>query len=193
MAADLRRGEACGLRWADVDLNRGIIVVRQQLVQVDGLAQHCATCGSEHRGVVFGSPKTSSGDARRIDLPEHVVGVLLAQQVAQELERAAWGTAYVDHDLVFAREDGSPLAPDQVTKVLGELVRAAGLRPIRVHDLRHGQASLLLAAGVPIAVVSKMLGHSSIAITAHTYSHLLEGDGTPGRRGGGRFGPTEAT
>jgi hypothetical protein len=84
-----------------------------------------------------------------------------------------WGEAYVDHDLVFAREDGNPLAPEQVTKTFGRLVAAAGVRRIRVHDLRHGRASLLLAAGVDIAIVSKMLGHSSIAITADTYSHLL--------------------
>ncbi len=82
-----------------------------------------------------------------------------------------------DHDLVFAREDGNPLAPELVTKTFGELVKSADIRPIRVHDLRHCRASLLLAAGVDLAVVSKMLGHSSITITADTYAHLLEGVG----------------
>ncbi len=173
----LRRGEACGLRWEDVDLPRGLLVVRQQLVQVDGQGRRCPSCGAEHRGIVFGAPKTASGDARRVDLGERGVGVLLAQQLAQDAERAAWGKAYSDHGLVFAREDGNPLAPEQVTKVFGDLVRAAGLRPIRLHDLRHGRASLLLAAGVPLAVVSKVLGHSSITITSDTYSHLLEGVG----------------
>ncbi len=103
--------------------------------------------------------------------------MLLAQRLAQDGERAAWGDAYRDHDLVFAREDGNPLAPEQVTKTFGDLVREAGLRRIRVHDLRHGRASLLLAAGVDLAIVSKMLGHSSITITADTYAHLLEGVG----------------
>lgn len=175
--AGLRRGEACGLRWSDIDLSRGVLVVRQQLVQVDGQGQACALCGETHRGIVFGAPKTSSGDARRVDLGEQGIGVLLAHRLSQDAERATWGTAYVDHDLVFAREDGNPLAPDQVTKRFGELVDDAGLRRIRVHDLRHGRASLLLAAGVDIAVVSKLLGHSSIAITADTYSHLLENVG----------------
>ncbi len=175
--AGLRRGEGCGLRWDDVDVARGILVVRQQVVQVDGQGRPCPVCGREHRGIVIGAPKTSSGDARRVDLGEQGIGVLLAQRFAQDEERAAWGQAYVDHGLVFAREDGNPLAPEQVTKTFGELVRAAGLRRVRLHDLRHGRASLLLAAGVDLAVVSKMLGHSSITITADTYAHLLEGVG----------------
>ncbi len=175
--AGLRRGEACGLRWSDVDLMRGLLVVRQQVVQVDGQTYACGTCGGTHRGIVFGAPKTSSGDARRIDLGERGVGVLLAQRLSQDEERAAWSEAYADHDLVFAREDGNPLAPELVTKTFGKLVKSAGIRPIRVHDLRHGRASLLLAAGVDLAVVSKMLGHSSITITADTYAHLLEGVG----------------
>lgn len=62
-------------------------------------------------------------------------------------------------------------------KPFGDLVRTASVRPVRLHDLRHGRASLLLAAGVDLAVVSKMLGHSSITITADTYAHLLDGVG----------------
>ena len=87
------------------------------------------------------------------------------------------GQQRADHGLVFAHEDGGPLRPESVTKRFGQLVREAGLRPVRLHDLRHGAASLMLAAGVPLAVVSKRLGHSSIGITSDTYSHLLEGVG----------------
>jgi integrase len=173
--AGLRRGEACGLRRSDVDIARGYLVVRQQLVQVDGRSAACPTCGGGHKGIVFGMPKTSSGDARRIRLGERGVGALLAQRLSQDVDRAEWGRAYSDHDLVFARPDGNPLAPDQVSKSFVELATAAGLRRVRLHDLRHGSASLMIAAGVDIAVVSKMLGHSSISITADTYSHLLEG------------------
>ena len=95
----------------------------------------------------------------------------------REERRAEWGPAYVDHWLVFARENGEPIHPETVTKRFGKLAAAAGLRPVRLHDLRHGQASLMLAAGVPLAVVSKRLGHSSVSITSDTYSHLLEGVG----------------
>jgi hypothetical protein len=79
--------------------------------------------------------------------------------------------------LVFAREDGQPVPPALVTKRFTQLVKDAGLRPVRLHDLRHGRASLLLAADVPLAVVSKLLGHSSLTLTADTYSHLLGGVG----------------
>ncbi len=160
----LRRGEACGLRWADVDLEQGVLHVRKQFVQV----------GHE---VVEGRPKTRSGEDRRVDLGERAVGVLLAHRLGQDAERATWGDAYDDRGLAFAREDGSPLHPEQVTKTFKRLARQAGVRPVRLHDLRHGQASLMLAAGVDMAVVSKRLGHSSITLTSDTYSHLLEGVG----------------
>jgi len=176
----LRRGEACGLRWDDVDLAAGVLVVRQQLVQVDipeARRQRCAWCDRVHKGHVFGKPKTASGEDRVVELDGGTVGVLLAHRLAQDAERAAWGAAYVDHGLVFAREDGNPLPLDTVTKRFRELCTAAGVRPVRLHDLRHGSASLMLAAGVDLALVSKRLGHSSIAITADTYSHLLGGVG----------------
>lgn len=175
-ATGLRRGEALGLRWCDVDLERGILVVRQQAIQFPK-PPACETCGQVHAGVRFGRPKTRSGEDRVVDLDQRTTGALLEHRLRQDTGRATWGPAYVDHDLVFAREDGSPTPPDQMSKRFRELVAEAGLRPIRLHDLRHGQASLMLAAGVPIAVVSKRLGHSSIALTSDTYSHLLEGVG----------------
>jgi integrase len=179
-ATGLRRGEACGLRWSDVDLERGVLVVRQQLVQVsvpDERAPKCPSCGEVHKGHAFGLPKTSSGEARAVELDGGTVGVLLAHRLTQDPERQEWGIDYVDHGLVFAREDGNPLPLDHVTKRFRELCEAAGLRPIRLHDLRHGAASLMLAAGVDLALVSKRLGHSSVSITSDIYSHLLEGVG----------------
>jgi integrase len=126
-------------------------LVRQQVVVI----------GHELR---FGPPKTASGDARVVDLDDGTVGALLGHRLAQDSERAAWGPAYADHGLVFAREDGTPLHPQTVTKRFLRLVDEAGLRRVRLHDLRHGQASLMLAAGVPLAVVSKRLGHSSVPL-----------------------------
>jgi integrase len=160
----LRRGEALGLRWSDLDLEHGVLIVRQQLVQLG------------HQ-IMFGPPKTASGEHRKVELDSGTVGVLLGHQLRQQMERADWGDAYEDHDLVFPRENGAPLHPEYVTRHFQLLTRKAGLRQIRLHDLRHGSASLQLAAGVPMAVVSKRLGHSSIAITSDTYSHLLEGVG----------------
>lgn len=172
----LRRGEGAGLRWDDVDLSKGTITVRQQIVDgVKGVV--CHYCSQIHGRTAFGAPKTASGENRVVDLDQATAGVLLAQQLAQGIEREQWGEAYQDHGLVFAREDGTPLSPQHISDTFKRLVAESGLRPIRLHDLRHGQASLMLAAGVPLAVVSKRLGHSTIGITADTYSHMLEGVG----------------
>ncbi len=176
-ATGLRRGEACGLRWDDIDLDRGRLVVRQQLVSLTGTEASCPYCAGHHRGAVFGLPKTASGEERMVDLDGGVIGVLMAHKLHQDAERARWGAAFVEHGLVFAREDGTPIPPERVTRRFIRLVATSGLRPIRLHDLRHGQASLMLAAGVPMAVVSKRLGHSTITLTSDTYSHLLEGVG----------------
>jgi integrase len=178
-ATGLRRGEALGLRWGDVDLDKGILVVRQQLLQVTDQSAHgpCPSCGERHRQAAFGPPKTASGEARSVDLDMGTVAVLTAHRKAQARERRKWAGGYVDHGLVFARPDGNPIPPEAVTKAFVQLSEAVGLRKIRLHDLRHGAASLRLAAGVDIAIVSKQLGHSTIGLTADTYSHLLEGVG----------------
>ena len=160
----LRRGEACGLRWQDVDLQGYRLHVRQQLIQLG-------------HAVVAGPIKTASGQDRVVDIDEHTVGAPLAVRLRQDTEHDAFGDGWTDTGLVFTREDGTSLHPEIVTKRFHRLAVEAGLRPVRLHDLRHGQASLMLAAGVPIAVVSKRLGHSSIAITSDTYSHMLEGVG----------------
>jgi integrase len=120
---------------------------------------------------------TSSGQDRVVDLDQATVAALLTHRLEQDHQRALWAEAWTDSGHVFTKADGSTLHPETVTKRFRELSDAAGLRPVRLHDLRHGQASLMLAAGVPMAVVSKRLGHSSIAITSDTYSHLLEGVG----------------
>lgn len=117
------------------------------------------------------------GEDRVVDLDSRTVGALLAHQSRQDADGDAAASAWRHTGLVFTRSDGSPWHPEIVTKRFRELAAAAGLGGVRLHDLRHGQASLMLAAGVPMATVSKRLGHSSIAITADTYSHLLEGVG----------------
>jgi hypothetical protein len=111
-----------------------------------------------------------------VELDHVTTAILLAHRVALYATRERWGAAYADHGLVFAREGGNPLDPGAVTKRIAELC-AAGVRRVRLHDLRHGAASLRLKAGADISVVSKVLGHSSVAITSDTYAHLLEGVG----------------
>jgi integrase len=180
-ATGLRRGEALGVRWSDIDLEAGVLTVRQQITQVHkkraGQQPVCPVCGERHAGVGYGKPKTRSGEDRIVELDSGVLGVLLAHRLTQDAERAEWGDAYRDHDLVFSRPGGDPLQPKDITDLFGELVDAAGLRRIRLHDLRHGHASLMLASGTDMSVVSKRIGHSTITLTVDTYSHLLEGVG----------------
>jgi len=173
----LRRGESAGLRWSDVNLEDGILVIRQQIVQLAGAVSACQLCGGEHRGILFGPPKTASGEARRVDLSGQATGALLMHKLAQDAAREKLGSAYRDHDLVFAQPSGDPINPERLTKRFGELLAEAGLRRVRLHDLRHGRASLLLASGSDLTVVSKTMGHSSYSFTADTYAHLLAGAG----------------
>lgn len=148
----MRRGEALGLRWRDLDLERRRLAVVQSLVQIPG-------------GVTISPPKTARS-RRVIALDTETVGVLRRYRNHRASE--ADGDA-----LVFARADGSPLFPHGVSKLFTSAARAAGLPVIRLHDLRHTHASLALAAGVHPKVVSERLGHSTIAITLDTYSHAI--------------------
>ena len=154
----LRRGEAVGLRMVDLDLNRRWIRVTQQVVE-SGADIH------------IGPPKTKSG-ARTVPLDATSLEVVRAHLAQRDAERLAWGEAWTDTGLIFGREDGTMLAPEQVTRRFVLLVRRAGLPMIKFHGLRHTSASLALAAGVPMKVVSERLGHSTTGITADLYAHV---------------------
>ncbi len=154
----LRRGEAVGLRWEDLDLTAGSLQVSQQVVQLGWATE-------------IGPPKTESG-ARTVSLDRTTCQVLGRWRDLQWRESEPLGTA-ARNGLVFTREDGSPLHPDLATDRFAQLARRAGLPPIRLHDLRHTAASLALQAGIPMKVVSEQLGHSSLAITADTYTSVL--------------------
>jgi integrase len=162
----LRRGEALGLRWSDVDLMQGNLTVRQQLLS-----------RWDENGPAFGPPKTKAGEHRVIEVDSQTLGGLIGHRLTQDVEREQWGTGYEDWDLLFCQENGRHYDASKITKNFTVLSREAGLRHVRLHDLRHGSASLMLAAGIPVEVVSKRMGHSRFAITHSTYSHLLEGVG----------------
>jgi integrase len=154
----LRRGEACGLGWADVDLDRGQVAIRTQLVQ-HGWAVH------------EDAPKSEAGE-RTIALDTGTVAALKAHRQRQAEERLRWGSAWVDSGKVFTREDGSPLHPATATARFHKIRAGAELPPIRLHDLRHSAASLMLAAGVPAKVVQETLGHSTVGLTLDTYTSV---------------------
>jgi len=157
----LRRGELLGLRWRDVDMEAGSLAVVQTLLQVNNKLD-------------FGTPKTEKG-SRNVWLDTHTVAALRSHRRTQVAERLAWGPEYQDNDLVFAREDGTPIHPDGFGRTFARHAKAAALPTIRLHDLRHTHATLALQAGIPAKVVSERLGHASISITLDIYSHVLPG------------------
>jgi integrase len=155
----LRRGEAVGLRWANVDLGGKRIRIAETVLQLGGK-------------VTPGLPKTDAGE-RWVSLDAATVEALRMHRKRQAQERLAAGEAYQDSGLVFAREDGTPLRPNQVTKRFQALAKDAGLPVIRLHDGRHSAATLGLSAGIDIKIVSDLLGHSTSAITRDLYTHVL--------------------
>ncbi len=158
LATGLRRSEAAGLRWEDVDLDVGRLSVRRGRVSVGYVVEE-------------GTPKANR--ARTIGLGPETVAVLRAHRRRQLEERMAWGEAWVDSGLVFTREDGSALHPQTLRWHLRRLAKEAGVPVIRFHDLRHCAATHALSGGVPVKVVSEMLGHASTGITEDVYAHVL--------------------
>lgn len=155
----LRRGEACGQRWIDTHLDAGAMDVFNQLVQYGW------ETGQD-------TPKTDDS-AAAVALDADTVLILRAHRKRQDDEREAAGIKWVETGLVFTEEDGTALHPADVTDHFKFLARQAGLPPIRLHDLRHGAATIALAAGVEMKVVQHMLRHASITTTSDLYTNVL--------------------
>lgn len=159
VAIGLRRGEALGLHWSDIDLDAGTLRVRTALQRINGELR-------------FVEPKTNRS-ARTIPLPRSSMEALRQHRHAQLGERLAAGERWHDQDLVFPSSVGTPMEPRNLTRHFHRLCERAGIGRRRFHDLRHTCASLLLAQNVHPRVVMETLGHSGIQITMDTYSHVL--------------------
>ncbi|HEY5013313.1 MAG TPA: site-specific integrase [Acidimicrobiia bacterium] len=156
----MRRGEALGLGWRDIDFAGGNVAARRQLVEVN----------YELR---YSEPKTARG-RRSVALDGYAVVALREHRDRQRKERSDLG-ALDPAELVFTKLDGTPLQPQNVSQAFGNIIRRDGLPTIRLHDLRHTAASLMLAAGVHPKIVSERLGHAGIQITLDRYSHVTAG------------------
>ena len=153
----MRRGEALGLKWADVDFaGARVSIQRSRVIAGAQVLEH--------------PPKTRTG-RRAVPLDAVTLATLRTWKARQAAERLAWGPAWVNSDYVFTREDGEPLHPGFVTKRFREAMATTTLPHIRLHDLRHTCATLLLAAGVHAKVVQERLGHATISQTLDIYSH----------------------
>ncbi len=152
----MRRGEMLGLCWAAVDLGQGRLAVRNAIVNV----------------AYEDLNSTPKNQARVIDLDPLTVTMLREHRRRQDAERDGYES---DEGLVFCREDGSPIHPQSFSQVFTRAVEKAGLRVIRLHDLRHTHATIAVKAGVPVKGTSERLGHESPAFTLKRYAHVMPG------------------
>jgi integrase len=157
----LRRGELCGLKWSAIDLDAGTLRVVSTLITVEGRP-------------VASRPKTSAG-LRSIPLEAQLVALLRAHRRRQRTEQVAAGPAYERGGYLLADELGRPYHPDTISGWFESRVAETGLPRIRLHDCRHTAASLMLASGVPVKVVSEILSHASPTITLSVYAHVMPG------------------
>lgn len=165
ISTGLRRGEALALTWSDVDLAAGQLRVRRNLQRI-------------RRELIFGTPKTKRS-LRTVSLPKRCVQALEAHQAMQEREQQTAGEKWapLHHQpsgLIFTTPTGRPTDPRSLNRMLTLLCAKAKVRRVRVHDLRHTCASLLLAQGVDARTIMETLGHSTITMTLDTYAHVMQ-------------------
>ncbi|MET7853170.1 site-specific integrase [Streptomyces avermitilis] len=159
IAMGLRRGELVGLRWTDVDLDKRVLYVRQQT--------------QRRRGVLY-DDDTKNRRNRALPLPAMCIAPLRWHRMRQVAVRQRAGESWDDGGHVFATRNGRPVEPRNMYRSFTRVAESAGLRVIRLHDARHGCATLLTAAGVAPRVVMEILGHSQISITMDVYTHVVQ-------------------
>lgn len=162
LATGLRRGEALGLRWEDLDTKRGVLRVQRQLQR-------------EREGLIVREPKTTRS-RRVVNLPAPLLDLLERHRESQAVSAEAVGLGWQDSGFIFTNSIGGPLDPRNLLRDFKKVCREAGLGDWHLHELRHSAASLMLAQGVKLQVVSEVLGHSSIRMTADVYGHILDPD-----------------
>jgi integrase len=148
----LRRDEAIGLSWAEVDTDEEVAWVRE---------------------TGHGEGTKSDASMRAVPLAPPVLDALRAWRKQQAADRLAWGRDWTDNGLVFTRQDGSAVPGQWVSTRFEALAYRAALPPVRFHDLRHGAASLAKAAGLDSKYISALLGHARSSFTDDTYVHLF--------------------
>ncbi len=147
LATGLRRGEPLGLKWTDIDLEKGELQVKRQVVRIEGK--------------IVEAPLKTKNAYRTLPLAEDVTAILKQQR--KKAGNSPW---------VFPSPNGGPISPDSVLRKLHGVLKRAGLPRVRFHDLRHTFAMLALQNGVDIKTVSGMLGHFSAGFTLDTYAHV---------------------
>jgi integrase len=158
----MRQGECLGLHWSEVDFDNSTITVKQSLMYINGQMS-------------LKQPKSKASN-RTFEVTPEVIELLKKHKEIQELRRLEYGNVYGDNSLVCATESGGFMNRTAVTKGLQDIIKSAGIKRIRFHDLRHTHISISLANGESIIRVSKRVGHANPAITLKRYSHTIPGD-----------------
>ena len=157
----LRRGEAMGLEWHNVNLAEGFLMVAGSLVAAD-------------KGLLLETPKTEAGK-RRVDLDAGTIAALIEHRRLQDETRDFMRESYVDRGRVFTGATGEWIHPDMLLRAVKSYGKRVGAANLTVHQLRHFHASVMLQNGTNITVVSKRLGHSTVSFTSNVYTHSLPG------------------
>jgi integrase len=162
LTTGMRQGELLGLQWKDIDWLKGtLLIVRQAFLPEGG-------------GYTFVEPKTRNG-IRMVDLSAVDIDILRLQISKVDEQRAFAGERWIENDLVFPSNVGTPQSRWGIEKEFKKCIADAGVSVIRFHDLRHTAASLMLNHGVQAFIVSRRLGHSTVQITMDLYGHILPG------------------
>ncbi|MBS4204036.1 site-specific integrase [Bacillus sp. FJAT-49754] len=163
LATGLRRRELLGLEWSNVDLEKGVITINQTI-----------TRGKSGKPIIK-KPKTKK-TIRIISLPDSIVEELGAFQLHWKKEKMKMRDQWIEekHEWLFCNEDGTHFYPTTPTTWWRRFINSSGIRFIRLHELRHTSATLLINQGVHAKIISKRLGHSGIRITMDTYGHALQ-------------------
>ena len=157
-ATGCRRGEMCALRWSDIDLDTRQVSIRRSIQQVDGTLRE---------------KDTKTRQSRRLALDEATVALLRQHRLRQREQALALGVRLADDALLFANADGRPWRPDVCTNRFGRLRAKLDLDHVRLHDLRHFVASVLIDGGIAISTMSTRLGHSQMSTTLNLYTHAI--------------------
>lgn len=154
----MRRGEILGLRWGDVDLENGLLFIRQIV--------------SSQTTKIKDRTKTEAG-TRTVSIPNFLIEVLKEQKLQIESEKLIYEEEYGDYDLVMCTPKGTPICPKNFYRTFKEVCKRLELPIIRFHDMRHSHVTLLIAKNMNPKIISERIGHSDIKVTLDTYSHIL--------------------
>jgi integrase len=174
----LRRGEIIGLNWSDIDFETNYLFVRHSARELTVRRPD----GSSQTTLVLNDPKTKHSK-RKLEMNPVLVDSLKRQLRRQKEAKLAAGSAWNNTDAVFTSSVGTRLYPSNVHKQFKKLTLSLGLRYVRIHDLRHTVAHLLLDEEIPLESVSRLLGHSSLSITMDIYGQNVQSVADRGARG----------